>query len=57
MKLIHRLMGAALALSAGSAIASDDVLFTQWPSVAKVDLDDGLEKTIAWYREKIPASA
>jgi UDP-glucose 4-epimerase len=23
---------------------------------AKVDLDDGLEKTIAWYREKIPAS-
>ena len=40
MKLIHRLMGAALALSAGNAIASDDVLFTQWPSVAKVDLDD-----------------
>jgi UDP-glucose 4-epimerase len=24
---------------------------------AKVDLDEGLEKTIAWYREKIPASA
>jgi UDP-glucose 4-epimerase len=23
---------------------------------AKVDLDEGLEKTIAWYREKIPAS-
>jgi UDP-glucose 4-epimerase len=24
---------------------------------AEVDLDEGLEKTIAWYREKIPASA
>jgi UDP-glucose 4-epimerase len=24
---------------------------------ARVDLDEGLEKTIAWYREKIPASA
>jgi UDP-glucose 4-epimerase len=24
---------------------------------AKVDLDEGLEKTIAWYRQKIPASA
>jgi UDP-glucose 4-epimerase len=24
---------------------------------AKVDLDEGLERTIAWYREKIPASA
>jgi UDP-glucose 4-epimerase len=24
---------------------------------AQVDLDEGLEKTVAWYREKIPASA
>ncbi|MBA3476738.1 MAG: NAD(P)-dependent oxidoreductase, partial [Actinobacteria bacterium] len=24
---------------------------------AKVDLDEGLERTIAWYRAKIPASA
>jgi peptidyl-Asp metalloendopeptidase len=40
MNVIHRLMGAALVLSASCVSASDDVLYTQWPSVAKVDLDD-----------------
>ncbi len=39
MKLAH-LMGAAILLAAGNAVAQDDAVLTPWPSVAKVDFDD-----------------